>query len=72
MSAIKTGKIAHSRFDQLAEQQLAEQSSHSKSNAYGGKIERSGGGIWSISSSVKFYEKSKLSHRMNEIYRMSQ
>ena len=45
MSAIKTGKIAHSRFDQLAEQQLAEQSSHSKSNAYGGKIERSGGGI---------------------------
>lgn len=45
MSAIKTGKIAHSRFDQLAEQQLAEQNSHPKSNAYGGKIERSGGGI---------------------------
>ena len=45
MSAIKTGKIAHSRFDQLAEQQLAEQNSPSKSNAYGGKIERSGGGI---------------------------
>ena len=40
MSAIKTGKIAHSRFDQLAQDNAS-----SQSNAYGGKMERSGGGI---------------------------
>merc|ERR1712043_141723 len=32
MSAIKTGKVAHSRFDQLAEQ-------NAKTNAYSGKME---------------------------------
>merc|ERR1712043_156562 len=40
MSAIKTGKIAHSRFDQLAQDNAS-----SQPNAYGGKMERSGGGI---------------------------
>ena len=38
MSAIKTGQVAHSRFDQLAEQ-------NAKTNAYSGKMERSGGGV---------------------------
>ena len=38
MSAIKTGRVAQSRFDQLAEQ-------NAKSNAYSGKMERSGGGV---------------------------
>ena len=40
MSAIKTGKVAHSRFDQLAEHTASAQS-----NVYSGKMERSGGGI---------------------------
>merc|ERR1711981_771759 len=40
MSAIKTGRVAHSRFDQLAEHTASVQS-----NAYSGKMERSGGGI---------------------------
>ena len=40
MSAIKTGQVAHSRFDQLAEENATAQS-----NAYGQKMERSGGGI---------------------------
>ena len=38
MSAIKTGQVAHSRFDQLA-------SATSQASAYGEKIERSGGGV---------------------------
>ena len=40
MSAIKTGKVANSRFEMLAEQNAT-----AKDKRYGEKMERSGGGV---------------------------